>query len=414
MTAVSDPASRLLRGAVARRGAKPQDRRSPAARPAPKKRVAGKVWLVGAGPGDPELLTLKARRVLAAAGAIFYDELVSPAILDYAPAGCERVYAGKRHRHHALPQAELVALMIARARDGASVVRLKGGDPFLFGRGGEEADQLAAAGIPWEIVPGISAGLAVPALAAIPLTHRAHASAVVFRTGHRCGESAAPGPSSRPTQVVFMGLERLPEIARQLQAEGYPPETPAAVISQGTLPGQRVVTGTLAGIAARVRRAGLRSPALIVVGDVVACRERWRAAPAAAPPPAAGPAPGGIILLAHGSPVPAWHASVERLCAELAAGSRFVRAAYLPPARPSLLEAVAAAAAAGQPRAAVVPYFLAAGLHVTRDIPALVAEAQARFPNVALVLAPSLDGHPALRTAVLSRAERVLDDSGGN
>ncbi len=413
MTAESDPAARLLRGTAARRGAKPQDRRRPAAPPAPKKRPAGKVWLVGAGPGDPELLTLKARRVLAAAGAVFYDELVSPAILDYAPAGCERVYAGKRHRHHALPQAELVALMIARARGGASVVRLKGGDPFLFGRGGEEADQLAAAGIPWEIVPGISAGLAVPALAAIPLTHRAHASAVVFRTGHRCAESSAPGPSPRPTQVVFMGLERLPEIARQLQAEGYPPQTPAAVISQGTLPGQRVVTGTLAAIAARVRRAGLRSPALIVVGDVVACRERWRAAPAA-PPTAAGSAPGGIILLAHGSPVPAGHASVERLCAELAAGGRFVRAAYLPPARPSLLEAVAAAAAAGQPRAAVVPYFLAAGLHVARDIPALVAEAQARFPGVALALAPSLDGHPALRTAVLSRAERALDTSDGN
>ncbi|MGH9474563.1 MAG: uroporphyrinogen-III C-methyltransferase, partial [Terriglobales bacterium] len=247
-----------------------------------RKSAPGKVWLVGAGPGDPELLTLKARRVLAAAGVVVYDELVHAAILEHAPKACERVYVGKRERHHALPQEEIAALMIARARDGRSVVRLKGGDPFLFGRGGEEADQLAAAGVAWEVVPGVSAGLAVPAAAGIPLTQRGLASAVVFRAGHRCAEAEAENrPEPRPTQVVFMGLGRLAAIAQELVAEGWPPETPAAVISQGTLAAQRVVVAPLAAIAARVAEAALPSPALIVVGEVVRCRERWLAAASA-------------------------------------------------------------------------------------------------------------------------------------
>lgn len=365
--------------------------------------AAGKVWLVGAGPGDPELLTLKARRVLQGAESVFYDELVNAAILAWLPPECERLYVGKRDRDHALPQPEIVRLMIERARQGRSVVRLKGGDPFVFGRGGEEAEQLAAAGVSWELVPGISAGFAVPALAGIPVTHREVASGVVFRTGHRCAAAQAsdPEPAHRDTQVIFMGLTRLAEIGRELIAAGWPPATPAAVIAHGSMPDQRIVTGTLADIAARARAAALTSPALVVVGEAVGLRLRLSGgAPEAAP----GAPPPGLILMAHGSPLASWHESVERLCAGLAVGGRFVRSAYLPPATPQLADTVAQAAAAGLEHVVIVPYFLAEGLHVTRDIPDLVAAARARFPQLRLDLAASLDGHPALRTAILARA----------
>ncbi|MGH9536030.1 MAG: uroporphyrinogen-III C-methyltransferase, partial [Terriglobales bacterium] len=223
----------------------------------------GKVYLVGAGPGDPELLTLKACRVMGQADAVLYDELANPAILDWAPAAAERLYVGKRDRCHSLPQVEIQRQLIARARQGKCVVRLKGGDPFLFGRGGEEAEALAAAGIAWEVVPGVSAGLAAPALAGIPLTHRGWAGQVVFRSGHAC----ATRPT-QATQVIFMGLRRIAAVVAELRAEGWPATTPAAVIARASLPEQQVVRGTLADLAARVAAAALPGPALIVVGTV--------------------------------------------------------------------------------------------------------------------------------------------------
>ncbi len=369
----------------------------------------GKVYLVGAGPGDPELLTLKARRILGTADAVLYDELANSAILDWAPAAAERLYVGKRDRCHSLPQEEIQRHLIARARQGKCVVRLKGGDPFLFGRGGEEAAALTAAGIPWEVIPGVSAGLAAPALAGIPLTHRGLAAQVVFRSGHACRLTAPP----RPTQVIFMGLGRIRAVVAELTAEGWPAATPVAVIAQASLPGQQVVRGRLENIAARVAAAHLPNPALIVVGAVAAfgAAERDAAAQgpaeetvAAAPAPAAT-ADSGLVVLAHGSSLPQWHASVQRLVAALAPGAGgWARAAYLPPAAPALAAVAEEAAAAGLRRLVVVPYFLADGLHVTRDIPALVAAARQRHPALDIRLTASLEGHPALRTAVYARA----------
>ncbi|MGH9507583.1 MAG: uroporphyrinogen-III C-methyltransferase [Terriglobales bacterium] len=357
----------------------------------------GTVYLVGAGPGDPELVTLKARRLIAQADAIFYDELANPAILDWAPADCERIYAGKRDHCHSLPQASLHQLLIARAQRGGTIIRLKGGDPFLFGRGGEEAAALAAAGIPWQLVPGISAGLAAPALAGIPLTQRGVAAQVRFRSGHACG-----GPRrDRGTEVVFMAQRRLAAVAAELVAEGWSPDTPAALIARASWPDQQVLCAPLAEIAARAEAAALPSPALLAVGEVVAWAQAVKTVTSASPPAVSPQPPAGIVVLAHGSPLPAWHASVERLVADL--GASWARAAYLPPAQPGLGAVAGEAAAAGLRKLAVVPYFLADGLHVTRDIPALVAAAQAAYPELEIELTASLEGHPALRTAVWAR-----------
>jgi uroporphyrin-III C-methyltransferase len=245
----------------------------------------GKVWLVGAGPGDPELLTVRAHRLLASARVVAYDELVSPAVLALAPADAERIPVGRRAagcRHH---EARIHPLVVLRAIEGHEVVRLKGGDPFVFGRGGEEAEELAAARVPFEIVPGISAALGAAASSGIPLTHRDCASSVTFATAHAAGPDAAPHlDASVPRQgtvVLYMGLGRIEETCRALVAEGRPASTPAAVVSHATLPTQRVVTGTLGDIASLARAARLEAPALLLVGEVVARRV---ASPATAAP----------------------------------------------------------------------------------------------------------------------------------
>jgi uroporphyrin-III C-methyltransferase len=243
-------------------------------------RSNGRVYLVGAGPGDPELMTLKGLRCLRAAEVIIYDRLISPALLEEAPPEAERIFVGKASGCHTLPQAEINALLIAHARKGRVVVRLKGGDPFLFGRGGEEAEALAEAGIPYEIVPGVTSAIAAPAYAGIPITHRNYAAQVTIVTGH---ESAVDGPSAsinwealaklEGTLVILMGLANLANIASRLISYGMPPLTPAAVIEQGTLPTQRVVTGALENIAAQTKAAGIRSPAIIVIGAVAALHD---------------------------------------------------------------------------------------------------------------------------------------------
>lgn len=242
----------------------------------------GRVFLVGAGPGDPGLLTLKGKWCLEASDVVVYDALVDTRLLDYAPPDAARVYAGKRDGHHSRPQEEINALLVGYARQGLTVTRLKGGDPFIFGRGGEEGLALGEAGIPFEVVPGVSAGLAVPAYAGIPITHRDVAAAVTFVTGH---EHAGKGSgqvrwdalaASPGTLVIFMGLRTLPEIARRLVENGRPPATPAAVIRWGTTEAQVTVTGTLEDIAERAQVSGLGPPALVVVGDVVALRDRLR------------------------------------------------------------------------------------------------------------------------------------------
>ncbi len=243
------------------------------ARGGPSGAPGGFVHLVGAGPGDPELLTLKAARLLGEAEVCVYDHLVGGGVLALLGPGAERLYVGKERSNHTLPQHEINALLVALARAGRRVVRLKGGDPFVFGRGGEEAQALAAAGVAYEIVPGITAACGIAAATRIPLTHRDCAHALTFVTGHlRDGTMNLDWASlARPGQtvVVYMGLAGLPELARQLVAHGLPASTPAAVIQDGTLPTQRVVRGTLATLPAQAAGAGLAPPTLVVVGEVV-------------------------------------------------------------------------------------------------------------------------------------------------
>jgi uroporphyrin-III C-methyltransferase len=236
--------------------------------------TVGRVSLVGAGPGDPELITVRGMRALSAADAVVHDFMVHPALLDCARADAQIICAGKHAGHHTLEQEAINALLVALARGGKTVCRLKGGDPFVFGRGGEEALALAEAGIPFEVVPGVSSAVAVPAYAGIPVTHRGLARSCHVITGHGMPDDAAwPVPPQKDGTLLFlMGLKRLDSIAARLIAEGWPAETPAAAISHGTLPGQKTVVGTLADIAARVAAAELESPTVLVVGAVVALR----------------------------------------------------------------------------------------------------------------------------------------------
>jgi uroporphyrinogen III methyltransferase/synthase len=244
----------------------------------------GVVALVGAGPGDPGLLTLRGRWWLRRADVVIYDRLVDPRLLDEAPRWALRVFAGKGHGCHGLPQPDINTLLIAHARRGRRVVRLKGGDPFVFGRGGEEAEALTAASIRVEIVPGVSSALAVPAAAGIPVTDRRFASSFAVLTGHEVTDRPTPRVDWRrlataaDTLVILMGLARLRRIAGRLIDHGRSPATPAAVIAQGTTPAQRVVVGTLRDIADRAEAAALTPPAVIVVGEVVGLRDRVRGA----------------------------------------------------------------------------------------------------------------------------------------
>lgn len=250
----------------------------------------GKVWLVGAGPGDPELLTVKAARLLREARLVLHDHLVGGGVMDLIPRDARRICVGKRDRRHTLPQEETNALLVALAAAGHEVVRLKGGDPYVFGRGGEEAEALAAAGIPFEVIPGITSAQGMSAYAGIPLTHRDHASSVVLVTGHVREGSDAPdwAALARPRQTVvfYMGLGALGSICRQLVAHGLAPDTPAAVVEQATTPRQRVTAGTLLTLPLLAQAHGVAAPALVVVGTVVGLRDTlgWFAQlPAAVP-----------------------------------------------------------------------------------------------------------------------------------
>ncbi len=236
--------------------------------------MTGKVYLVGAGPGDARLLTLRAAELLASADLVALDALVSSDIASMIPNTAQVVYVGKRAAAHSLPQDQINQLLIDEARNGKRVVRLKGGDPFVFGRGGEEAEELAAAGVPFEIVPGISSAIAGPGYAGIPVTHRAHATSVTLVTAHEADSGSTgiqwPALAQLDGTIVFMmGFANLGSIVRNLTANGMSPTRGCAVISKATRPDQRTVTGTLADIEPRVASANLETPALIVVGDVV-------------------------------------------------------------------------------------------------------------------------------------------------
>jgi uroporphyrinogen III methyltransferase/synthase len=241
--------------------------------------MAGTVYLVGAGPGDPGLMTRRALDLIAEADAILYDRLVPPGALDGARPDAELRYVGKRPGEPSVPQEEINRALVELARAGRSVVRLKGGDPFVFGRGGEEASALREAAVPFEVVPGVTAGVAAPAYAGIPVTNRDDASAVAFVTGHEDPdkpESALDWPALAAfpgTLVLYMGLRNLDGIAASLIEAGRPADQPAAVVARGTEPAQRTVTGTLGDIAARVGEAGLEPPAVTVIGDVARLRD---------------------------------------------------------------------------------------------------------------------------------------------
>lgn len=241
--------------------------------------MKGKVYLVGAGPGDPGLLTLRAAELLEKADLIAIDALISDEISARIPKGKTVVYVGKRASAHALPQEQINALLVDSAKQGLTVVRLKGGDPFVFGRGGEEAEELAAAGVPFEIVPGISSAIAGPAYAGIPVTHRSHATSVTLVTAHEADSGSTgvrwPALAQLDGSIVFlMGFANLPSIVENLTAHGMPSSRGCAVISKATRADQRTVTGTLETIQERVAAADLATPALIVVGDVVTLHEQ--------------------------------------------------------------------------------------------------------------------------------------------
>ncbi len=233
----------------------------------------GRVVLVGAGPGDPELLTVKAVRCLSRADVVIYDRLVDSRVLDLIPDSAEAIPVGKKGGHYGFPQEKIHELMASRARAGKEVVRLQGGDPLIFGRGGEEMEYLSTHRVPFEIVPGVSAAFGVPTAAGIPLTHRELSSSVLVLSGHRAsgtGRNPSWELAARADTVVFlMPLGNLKQIISQLVLHGRPLDTPAAVIGSGTLESQQETAGTLSNIFGRTRKADIRSPALLVVGEVV-------------------------------------------------------------------------------------------------------------------------------------------------
>ncbi len=263
--------------------------REPAAREAMLSRInrrqadapaAGHVDIVGAGPGDPELLTVKALRAMQDADLVVYDRLIGDGILDLVRRDADRIYVGKARSNHSVPQDQINDLLVAHARAGRRVVRLKGGDPFVFGRGGEELERLRAAGISAAVIPGITAATGCAASAGLPLTHRDHASAVTFVTGH--GVDGDPDvdwaalSGSRHTLVVYMGVSRAGSLAAQLMEHGRAPDTPIAIVENGTRPDERVLVGTLESVLSLVRRAQVGAPALIVIGEVAALADAAR------------------------------------------------------------------------------------------------------------------------------------------
>ncbi|HEY9781186.1 MAG TPA: uroporphyrinogen-III C-methyltransferase [Leptolyngbyaceae cyanobacterium] len=238
-------------------------------------KFVGKVYLVGAGPGDPGLFTLKGKGLLECADVVVYDALVSPAILAMINPQAEKIDAGKRRGRHSLTQDEITQLLMEKAQDNAIVVRLKGGDPFIFGRGGEEMADLVNIGVSVEVVPGITSGIAAPAYAGIPLTHRDYSSSVTFVTGHEAAGKYRPIVNwqaiahSSETIVIYMGVHNLPYIVEQLHSAGLSLDTPVALVRWGTRPEQEELIGTLQTITAKVEETGFTAPAIAVIGQVV-------------------------------------------------------------------------------------------------------------------------------------------------
>lgn len=240
--------------------------------------MTGKVYLVGAGPGDPKLITVRGMELLQMADVIIYDRLVNPSLLSMGKLGAEFIYCGKAAGNHALPQDEINALIVRKAKEGKQVVRLKGGDPFVFGRGGEEAQACLAAGIPFEVVPGITSGIAAPAYAGIPVTHRKYGSSFAVVTGHGSGTKEGETDwvqlaRAVDTLVIYMGVANLGKICNRLLEAGLSPYTPVAIVQNGTMDSQKTITGNLWNIEKKAKDERIAPPAMIVIGDVVSLRE---------------------------------------------------------------------------------------------------------------------------------------------
>jgi len=236
--------------------------------------VYGKVYLVGAGPGDPKLLTVKAVEIIRSADVLIYDRLgVTEEVLNMAPVGAERIFVGKRTGLHEVPQDQITNLIVQKAQGGGTVVRLKGGDPFIFGRGGEEVEALVAQGIAFEVIPGISSSVAAPMYAGIPLTHRDYAASVAIITGHRAGDAEKPVDwvkiaNAVDTMVILMGVESLEGIVAKLLKGGISPERSVAMVESGTLPQQRTIIATLGTILSESQKNNLKPPSVIIIGEV--------------------------------------------------------------------------------------------------------------------------------------------------
>ncbi|MFS0781178.1 uroporphyrinogen-III C-methyltransferase [Bacillus sp. 1P06AnD] len=241
--------------------------------------MAGKVYLVGAGPGDPDLLTIKGMRCLEQCDVILYDRLVNPALLTFARKDAQLIYCGKLPQYHTMKQETINSFLVKYAKKGLAVVRLKGGDPFVFGRGGEEAEACFENGVPFEIVPGITAGIAAPAYAGIPVTHRELSKSFAFITGHQAGGEEAKHQWNHlangvDTLCIYMGVSHLPDIVRHLIDNGKPKQTPIALVHWGTCDEQQTVSGTLADIVAKVKASKIANPSMIIIGEVVTLQEK--------------------------------------------------------------------------------------------------------------------------------------------